>query len=1059
MPEGHQPAALANGRPASRPKAPVVPPPEDLLDAALAEQRRNWLSGKRTPAAEHLRQYPGLAAEPAHAAELVYHEFTLREELGESPDWADYLRQFARYADALRLLRQADELVEQMLPPVDPIRPGPEHVAGYELLEEIGRGGMAVVYKARQRGLDRDVALKMIRAGDCPDEEERRRFRTEAQTVARLRHPNIVQIYEAGESGGQPFLALEFVAGQSLARRLTGTPLPVGEAASLVEVLAQAIDYAHGQGIVHRDLKPANILLQTKEEGGRMKEESIQPASDSSFILHPSSFVPKITDFGLAKRLGTGTNTSTGTVLGTPSYMAPEQAKGLTAAIDRRIDVYGLGAILYELLVGRPPFRADSPLQTLRQVLDAEPARPRLLNPAVPRDLETVCLKCLEKEPARRYPTAAALADDLGRFLSGRPVQARPVGPLGRGRRWCRRNPVPAALAVVLLLSLAAGFAGILREWRLAEAARGEAVASNEAAQQLLTELINSSPIVPMQALYCQGESALDPLLRARSHCEGLLRKNPGDLSLRVALTKVLGCLGTVYYYRGRLSDGEACFRSAHEQWQAAAGEDPRGTECLDWLATTHRWLACSEDDSAQTLASLLEADAIWEYLAEEHPANLDYLQKLTDCRRALTHNLDAQVVRKAWRRPLEEIQAALGGQVGERPADGSLARRLALASLVLGDIYKGEHRQDQATACWQQAYRQYHRLAGTSANCLPVQLALAACCSRLVRGQVESPYYRESVTLFDQTGKALSALLRQDPASAWLRGLLLENDQSLAVCHWKAGQAKQGQYIYNERVRPLVAQLSEPAGDPRYGFQSIGTLLQLAGTLRQANQPGAALALVQETAALASRYSAFPARDLGWWDWLASYFVCISAALNQLEQPAEALHHAEQARRMFEELLRAAPDNLRYAGGLSSAWERIGKARWSLGRAEEALTAFRESAAIQRRLLEMAPVVRLNRLALDKCYARLAHWYGLRGDWPGVAAALRERERLWPGDAEELQAVAQDYNDLAEKVASAPEGCTPEAKEIVRSVIDARKRLLRAAETLATRPTSLTRP
>jgi WD40 repeat protein len=327
-------------------------------------------------------------------------------------------------------------------------------VPGYEILAVLGRGGMGVVYQARQISLNRVVALKMIAAG--ADAEELARFRQEAEALASLHHPNLVQVYEVGRQDGRPFLALEYVAVGSLAARLDGTPLPPGRSAGLVETLARAVHAAHEAGIVHRDLKPANILL----------------AADGT---------PKITDFGLAKRLDRDAGlTRTGTIAGTPGYMAPEQASP-DGPVGPATDVYALGAILYELLTGRPPFRGSDPLETLFQVRARDPVPPRTLAAGVPADLETVCLKCLEKDPARRYPSAAALADDLHRFLAGEPVTARPVGALGRAARWARRRPAVAGLlaaAAVLLLG------GTAVSTYFAVDARGRARDADRARQQ-----------------------------------------------------------------------------------------------------------------------------------------------------------------------------------------------------------------------------------------------------------------------------------------------------------------------------------------------------------------------------------------------------------------------------------------------------------------------------------------------------------------------------------------------------------------------------------------------
>ncbi len=355
-------------------------------------------------------------------------------------------------------------------------------IPGYEIEAELGRGGMGVVYKARQARLNRTVALKMILAGDHASDEAGVRFLAEAEAAAKLQHPGVVQVFHIAEYGGHPYIEMEYVGGGSLADRLDGVPRPPVEAAALVEVLARAIAEAHRLGIVHRDLKPGNILMTT--EGA-----------------------PKIADFGLAKLLNTDSGlTATESILGSPSYMAPEQAEGKTKTAGPRADLYSLGAILYELLTGRPPFRGTTVLETLQQVKTAEPVAPSRLVPGLPRDVETIALKCLEKDPARRYESGAALAEDLRRFRAGETIVARPVGSVERTARWCRRNPAVAGLLATLLLVLTGGLAAVttlyLRADRLrdvadanfAEADRARGVAASGAetlARQLYINRVN----------------------------------------------------------------------------------------------------------------------------------------------------------------------------------------------------------------------------------------------------------------------------------------------------------------------------------------------------------------------------------------------------------------------------------------------------------------------------------------------------------------------------------------------------------------------------------------
>lgn len=309
----------------------------------------------------------------------------------------------------------------------------------YELLAEIARGGMGIVYKARQTKLNRLVALKMILSGRFADDSDVKRFRAEAEAAAQLDHPGIVPIYEVGIKNGQHFFSMALIEGPSLNRKVKDGPLPPSEAARLVQAVAEAIDYAHRKGVVHRDLKPHNILLDAQ---GR----------------------PKVTDFGLAKKAESqGELTTTGQVLGTPSYMPPEQAAGQGNATGPAADVYSLGAVLYCLLTGRPPFQAATPLETLQLVLEQEPVPPRQFNSGVPQDLDTICLKCLSKQPNHRYASAAELAADLGRWLDGEAILARPASPWQRAWRWGRRQPAVAvfvALYVLVALTASLGLLG-----------------------------------------------------------------------------------------------------------------------------------------------------------------------------------------------------------------------------------------------------------------------------------------------------------------------------------------------------------------------------------------------------------------------------------------------------------------------------------------------------------------------------------------------------------------------------------------------------------------------
>ncbi len=434
------------------------------VDEACDRFEAAWRAGDR-PLIEDFLGGTTDADRPLLLQHLLGLELDYRGVLGESSGSPEYRRRFpgheglidavfAEFAQRPKLVRgggletlartgsdgpRSDSAAS---PPPDFLLNNP----GVEILSELGRGGMGVVYKARQIRLNRICALKIMLPGGHNSAEFRARFLAEAETIARLRHPNIVQIYGSGEHDGRPYFEMEYIEGGSLARLLDGTPWSPEPAARTVAVLARAIGDAHRLGIVHRDLKPANVLLTADGE-------------------------LKVSDFGLAKSLASEVRlTHTGQLIGTPCYMAPEQADAGSVDVGPAADVYSLGTIMYELLTGHPPFRAATTLQTLDLVRSREPVPPRELQPATPRDLQTICLKCLEKEAGKRYATAGELADDLARFLNHEPIRARPVGQTGRLARWARRNPVPAGLLAALVVTGLFALAAILWQWSEANA-------------------------------------------------------------------------------------------------------------------------------------------------------------------------------------------------------------------------------------------------------------------------------------------------------------------------------------------------------------------------------------------------------------------------------------------------------------------------------------------------------------------------------------------------------------------------------------------------------------
>jgi WD40 repeat protein len=464
-----------------------------------------------------------------------------------------------------------------------------------ELLEEIGRGGMGIVWRGRQRALNREVAVKTLAGGGLDNAESRARFRTEAQATARLRHPNIVPVFDVGESDGTPYLVMELVAGRNLREVIGGNPVPPRLATEWLQSAAQAVQHAHEQGVFHRDLKPSNLLIETTPNGSTLR----------------------VTDFGLAKLADSDPGiTRTGATIGSPSFMPPEQARG--EAFTAHSDVYALGAVLFNTLTGRPPFLGDSPAVVLAQVETAEPIPPRRLNPTVPVDLETICLKCLEKNPASRYATARELADDLRRYLDGEPVLARPIGPVSRLLRMSRRHPWRAtAISLAALLVIGTGLLlawnvrierrhseALLREQAatrsaLLQARLGEAQAilrlrradSRPRAEALLHQILADHPPAPLRDL------ARDALVAAHSlhqaHTEGL----PGPAALTSDWTMSVGDLARRRWAQAKFNEGVVIRDIATSTTLSTFPTAPRVVTALIGFSPGGRWLAIRHRD------------------------------------------------------------------------------------------------------------------------------------------------------------------------------------------------------------------------------------------------------------------------------------------------------------------------------------------------------------------------------------------------------------------------------------------------------------------------------
>jgi tetratricopeptide (TPR) repeat protein/predicted Ser/Thr protein kinase len=666
--------------------APALPVSQFVqLDAVCDRFEAAWRSGRRPDLASYLSEAPAGVKVPLFR-NLLNLDIEYRRQRGEQPEAQSYHGLFPELRDVVDAafraraqgsgassMSQGDPVVrtgrtqvvkDSTAATAPQVAFGPGATvdlteAGYEVLGELGLGGMGVVYKAHQVALNRVVALKLIKAGTFASEAERVRFQNEAEAVAQLDHPHIIPIYEVGTLRGQHFFSMKLISGTGLDKRLADYAANPRAAARLVAVTAEAIHHAHQCGILHRDLKPANILLDERGE-------------------------PYVTDFGLAKRLDAPTElTHSGLLMGTPSYMAPEQATQSRRSLSTATDVYGLGTILYALLAGRAPFAGTTLVETLDLVRSHSPEPPSKVNPRVPRDLEIICLKCLEKEPDRRYPGALALAEDLQRWRTGQPIQARPVGPMTRAAMWCRRNPALATLAALLVLALAAGFAGVTWKWREANG------------QRIKAEAVNKFLI---HGLLAQASPEFDPLARNRTVRELLDRAvdEGAWLDLKPEIeAMVRETIGGAYLELGQHDKAKAHLRTAIRLDTQLSGPRHRDT-----LRATNLWATLLDRTNRGAEAEPLlrrNLDDCRRSLGPDDPITLDAAERLGSLLRHLGKGDEAESV---LRKNVDDRRRVLQPEHPDTLRSIYLLSRLLLERGQLADAEKHAYQYAHSIQC-----------------------------------------------------------------------------------------------------------------------------------------------------------------------------------------------------------------------------------------------------------------------------------------------------------------------------------------------------------------------
>jgi tetratricopeptide (TPR) repeat protein len=821
----------------------------------------------------------------AFSALLVAYDKALAagERLGQPPKPelpAGVTSALARDLDCVQLLRR-------VLPQVEPASPGAElpadvQLGRFRIRRQIGRGAFGLVFLAHDPHLGREVALKVPRLGTLVTPELRERFMREARAAAVLDHPNLVPVYDAGQEGPVCYIASAYCPGVTLADwlRQRTEPLPANEAAALVGTLAAAVQYAHERGVIHRDLKPGNILLSFSRE----------PVASAGGALATGSRLneatPRITDFGLAKQPGAGgeDQTDTGAIVGTPAYMAPEQAGGNSKHVGAAADTYALGVILYELLTGRPPFRGDTPLETLEQVRSLEPVPPRRLRPRLPRDLETVCLKCLEKDPARRYGRAGDLAEDLGRFQSGEPIRARSVGWIERGWRWCRRRPALVGLTAVLVVVLAGGVLGVLGQWRRAERHRQREIASARQAREavyqsylLISESLSHEPgFQPLRKKMLesalrfyetfvrereQDPDSADDLATAYLHQSLILSETCcGGEALQMA--EKCHALRT-RLAQARPEDGEAQ-RKLAESWlelgaaqlqvQQAGAAAASWTEALrictkllearpadpillSYQARTHYHLAMSKfgvGQFAEALSGLQAAVALQEQLVGAQPELYRERAYLADMYLSLGNALQDVAGQADARRSFERGRDLMETVVAEFPGNNRFQMNLYKHRHNLAHVLRTSGQPALAARAFEAAQEVIATLADANPAVVEFRFLRSQCLMNLGNAYLDLSQLDKARTAYEQAlaiQNKSPAELAHHPDFQGLQTLTLVN---LGALHFKAGEGEQALTCFRRSAESLEKQCAAAPGDlaPRenlaIAYSNMGETLAL---------------------------------------------------------------------------------------------------------------------------------------------------------------------------------------------------------------------------------------
>jgi serine/threonine-protein kinase len=872
-------------------------------------------------------------------------------------------------------------------------------VPGYEVLAEVGRGGMGVVYRARQVLLNRPCALKMILTERSDDPHAVARFLYEAQADARLRHPNIVEIYSIGEYRGRPYLELEYVDGESLARKLEGTPQPVAYAVEMVQTLARAIETAHRAEIVHRDLKPGNILL--SKDG-----------------------TPKITDFGLAKVLSADSEiTRTHSIMGSPSYMAPEQAGGRSRQVGPFTDVYSLGAILYEMVTGRPPFKAESVEETLELVRTADPVPPSRLRPRLPADLETICLTCLRKEPSGRYPSAAALVDDLERFRTGAAILARRPGIIERGVQWSRRNPAEARLVGALVVVVVAAMVGLSALWAHAERHRGLAERRRQEAEKHLSEanrqrveavrnLLKARAAVDEYLAHIGGSAALRspalrPLRRELLHAALAFHRqfqseHKDDPTLRAEMAAAQLRLARVNEELLDKPAAEAAYGAALALYDALARERPEDDEVQDGLAQGLFGLACCRLEALEPLEPLSRAIAIREALASRPSSSPGPRLKLAEAYQALAFRHRGAGENDEALRTLLKAREIAQALARDFPAEASSRFSLGLTLHELAALHRTLQRPRDALELGQQALPLL-RVAFLDTQLNPWYGAqLARACDDLGAIQLDLGQRDEALRSYAEASRVRRRVAQANPAIAAAHSDLIASELELSRLYGTMGRAPE-QAAALRRAHDVIEGLPKDDPGELYVLACVHALNSAKASDKDHRRQEADLAVTALRRAIAAGWrdrdqlredpdlASLRDRD----DFRAIMGETLSRGTGTATL-AEQWRAGQLALLECERTAREHPEDSARQAELAGAYRSIGLVQIRLGQIEPGLESLRNSIAIRERLVQGKSSGQQARVQLALDLATLVEelW---RANWWRASRVTAERSlQVW---------------------------------------------------------------